>query len=369
MSIIQNKRGIGPVLGVALLLVITVALVSITGLILTGSPSDLNEPTPKVSTEFTFKQEGKNIVGRHMGGQSIPIDRLRVDGPGEVHFHDDSLLDSGDTFEIVTNNPSAEFELVYVRPEKSNAILATAKNPLVADIGGVPPQITTSYEDLKVGTSDYDYNDWAYDMKTNITGFFENDSRHAVEMKMEFRPLARGAGYHHDQYIVPEELGSGEYTLTVYDGNDNVVRKESGEFTNDTRIFLMDSKNALDSMDNAESGDRCTEPDRRANLKLDLDEAAVIPDNPINANRQHGAGLPFNPVMEPSGNNEKIGIGDPRMVTVPTDWKWPTERTHIAQAYQNVGPKDAGDGDPPNFKINDWFETTTSSDRVVGACR
>ena len=358
-------------LGVALLLLITVALVSITGFVLTSghATSDLHEPTPKVATEFTFKQEGKNIVGRHVGGASIQTDRLTVRGPGEVYFGGDERLESGDTFEIITNNPSAQFSLVYTRPEKSNAVLATAKNPLVADIGGVPPQITTSYEDLKVGTSDYDYNDWAYDMKTNITGFFENDTRHAVEMKMEFRPLARGAGYHHDQYIVPEELGTGTYNLTVYDGNDNVVREESAEFTSDTRIFLMDSKNALDSMDNANNGDTCTEPDRWVKLELDLDNPAVIPDNPINADRQHGAGLPFNPVMEPSGNNEKIGIGDPRMVTVPTDWKWPDERTHIAQAYENVGPEDAGDGDPPEFKINEWFEDTTSADRVVGACR
>jgi hypothetical protein len=72
--------------------------------------------------------------------------------------------------------------------------------------------------------------------------------------------------------------------------------------------------------------------------------------------------------MEPSGNDNIIGIGDPRLVTVPTDWRWPTERTHIADAYEAVGPDDAGNGDDPEFEENTWFEEPADTNNVFDGC-
>ena len=367
-----DRRGIGPTLGVALLLVITIALVSLAGMMLTDSSSDLNDPTPKLSVDFSVTQQEKNVVVKHEGGRTLDIDNIRIRGPGTARFGDagdDGQFSASEELIIETDSPSEAFEIVYVRDDEDDAVLARAENPLIADLGGVPPQITVSYEDLTVDDSDYDYNDWAFDMKTQITGYFDNDTRHATQLSFEFDPLARGAGYSHDQYIVPDELGSGEYELTVYNGEGTAIREKTAEFDSNTRIFLMDSGDAFDSMDNSKTGKPCVEPDRTAELKLTLDSPAEIPDNPIDADKQHGAGLPFDPVMEPSGNDEKIGIGDPRMVTVPTDWKWPTERTHIADAYENVGPDNAGDGDPPEFETNTWFEQPEDSDNVLDRCQ
>ncbi len=370
MSYGPDSRGIGPTLGVALLLAITVMLVSITGVMLTGSSSNLNKPTPEASVEFSVTQQQKNVVIKHEAGRTLDTDNIEVRGPGTVRFRDgdDGQISAGENLIIETDSPSDSFTLVYVRDDAPDAVLAQAENPLVADLGGVPPQITVSYEDLTVDSSDYDYNDWAFDMQTQITGYFENDTRYATELSFEFDPLARGAGYSHDQYIVPDELGEGEYELTVFDGEETVVRETSAEFNGSSKLFLMDSGNAFDSMDNSKTGQPCVDPDRTAELTLTLDSPAEIPDNPIDANRQHGAGLPFDLVMEPSGNDEQIGIGDPRMVTVPTDWNWPTERTHIADAYEDVGPDDAGDGDAPNFETNRWFENPDGSSNVLDRC-
>ncbi len=370
MRLRREQRGIGPTLGVGLLLAITVALVAVSGMMLTESSSELNEPTPEAAVDFSVTQQEQNVVIEHEGGQTLDTDNIEVQGPGTVRFSDgdDGQFSASETLVIETDSPSESFELLYVRDDAPDAVLARAENPLVADLGGVPPQITVSYEDLTVDSSDYDYNDWAFDMKTQITGYFDNDTRHATELSFEFDPLARGAGYSHDQYIVPDELGSGEYSLTVSDGEGSVVRERSAEFDSDTRLFVMDSGDAFDSMDNSKTGQPCVDPDRTAELTLTLDSPAEIPDNPIDADKQHGAGLPFDPVMEPSGNDERIGIGDPRMVTVPTDWRWPTERTHIADAYEEVGPDDAGDGDTPNFETNTWFENPEDSSNVLDRC-
>jgi hypothetical protein len=366
MSNSQTARGIGPTVGVTLLLAITVVLVAMAGTILTDTSSKLDEPSPAVSTDFSFTQNGSNIIVTHEAGDTLSTDRLAVRGPGEARF-DGASVDAGDSFVIETDSPSGRFDLVYLRTNGPDAVLATADNPLIADLGGVPPQITVAYEDLTVGGSDYDYNDWAFDMQTTIAGYVEEDTRHATQFDFEFDPLARGGGYDHDQYLVPDDLGTGEYDLTVFDGSGTIVRRETGEFDTDTEIFLLNSGDAFTDMTNSDADDSCTAPERRVELELTLDTPTEIPDNPIDADRQHGAGLPFNLTMEPSGNNNIIGIGDPRLVTVPTDWRWPTENTHIADAYETVGPDDAGDGNTPVFDTNTWFEQPVD-DKVYERC-
>lgn len=355
-------------MGVVLLIAITVMLVAIVGAMIADTDSRLEEPTPKVAVDFSFTQDGSNVIVSHESGAILDTNRLELRGPGQAIFSGAELA-AGDSFIIQSDSPSEQFDLMYTRDDAPDAVLATAENPLVSDLGGVPPQITLAYEDLSVADSDYDYNDWAFDMQTTIDGYFEKETRHATELSMEFDPLARGGGYNHDQYIVPGELGEGEYDLTVFDGEGTVVRDESGEFDSDTRILLLNSGNAFDSQTNAKKGNSCTAPGRRVELELTLDSPAEIPGNPIDADRQHGAGLPFNPVMEPSGNDAEIGIGDPRLVTVPTNWKWPTEQDHIASAYEDVGPEDGGKGDTPNFEIDTWFQEPTDEDNVFGACR
>jgi FlaG/FlaF family flagellin (archaellin) len=365
----RTERGITPAIGVALAVFITILLAGVFGVVLIELGSDLNEPAPNLAVEFSVTQQGQNVVVTHTAGSPLAVDNLDLRGPGTARFGGEELT-AGDSFVIQTEQPSEEFRLLYT-PGDTVTLLSTIENPLVADLGGVPPQVTVGYEDLALGSSgnDYDYNDWAFDMQTTIAGYMLEETRHATHLSIEFEPLARGGGYDHDQYLVPEDLGAGEYELTVSAPDGTVLRQERGAFDANTSLFLVNSGDVFGSNTNSNSGESCTTPGRTIQLELTLDTPTEIPDNPIDADRQHGAGLPFNLTMEPSGNNDTIGIGDPRLVTVPTDWRWPEENTHIANAYESVGPENASAGDVPNFEVNTWFEEPTDPSNVFDACR
>jgi hypothetical protein len=363
-----DQRGIAPTLGVALLIVITAAMASVVVFAMSESTPELEQPSATAAVDFDFDREGATIVATHTGGEPLDVDRLSVRGPGEVTFPNGTIR-SGDSFEISPQGAGGEFQLVHEHSRQPDTVLATVDNPLTDDLGGVPPQITLSHEDLEVDDSDFDYSDWVLDMETQITGYQADDTRYAREMRFEFTPQARSGGYSHDQYIVPDELGTGEYELTVFDGAGSVVREESGEFSSDTEIFVMNSDDAFDAHTNAEPDQTCTDPDRTAKLTLTLDGPTQIPDNPIDETKQHGAGLPFNPVMEPSGNDERIGVGDSRLVTVPTDWAWPLSGEHIATAYEDVGPENPDDrGDAPTFESATWYENPQNTDAIFDGC-
>jgi hypothetical protein len=363
-----DVRGVAPVVAVVLTVAIVVVLTSVFGFVLFDFQSKLNEPPPNLAVEFSYTEQGQNIYVTHTAGSSLDPDNLEIRGPGEAFFDGvGEQLTAGDRFVIDADKPSEEFQLVYTREGEGAAILGTVGNPLVGDLGGVPPQITVGYEDLELGEgNDYDYNDWAFDMGTTIAGYSLNGTRYATFLSIEFDPLARGGGYSHNQSFVPESLGSGEYDLTVRQKNGSVLRTDEGSFDENTSIFLVDSGDVFSSNSNSNHGESCVPPDRTVQLELVLDNRTKIPDNPIDADRQHGAGLPFDLPMEPSGNDDTIGVGDKRLVTVPTDWQWPLETTRIDKSYEDVSFNETSDR--PEFQTNTWFEQPVD-DEVYERCR
>ena len=156
-----DVRGVAPVIAVVLTVAIVVVLTSVFGFVLFDFQSKLNEPPPNLAVEFSYTEQGQNIYVTHTSGSSLDPDNLEIRGPGEAFFDGvGEQLTAGDRFVIDADKPSEEFQLVYTREGEGVAILGTVGNPLVGDLGGVPPQITVGYEDLELGEgNDYDYND------------------------------------------------------------------------------------------------------------------------------------------------------------------------------------------------------------------
>ena len=367
-----DRRGVTPAIAVALTVVLTIVLAAVSGFMLLDFQSEASEPTPSLAVDFSYTQQGQNVYVTHVAGSPIDTDNIEIRGPGTAVFvGTGELLTAGERFVIEARDPSEdELRIVYAGNEASIATLGSVTNPLVRDLGGIPPQITVGYEDLEIGSgNDYDYNDWAFNMETTIVGYSLNGTRYATHLSITFEPLARGGDYSHDQYIVPEDLGEGEYNLIVRADNGTTLRDESGEFDAETSLFLVNSGDVFNSMTNSNSGESCTESDRTVELELTLDNRTAIPDDPIDANSQHGAGLPFNLTTEPSGNSDTIGIGDSRLVTVPTNWRWPTERTHIADAYEDVVRNSTASDGRPVFETDNWFDDPVGVSNVYERCR
>lgn len=351
-----DQRAISPVLGTILMVAIVVILAALVGGLMLEFSSETPEETPITAVEFDWEVEEGAIVVTHRGGDTIDPDRLELHGPGEI-VSKPAELSAGESLVIEVADPDGDLDLVYTDPGGDSVVVASGDNP-VTDTLDFPPEITLAYEDLEPADSDFDYGDWVLELETQITGFVAQGDKYAQEMTIEFDPRARYAGFQHQQYLVPDDLGDGEYELTVTDGDGTVVDTRTDSVTADERIEILNSGDALDAHTDCDT-------DRRATLHLDLDSPARIPDDPINETHQHGSGLPFDPVMEPSGNDEEIGVGDARLLTVQTGWQWPDDGVHIAEVYGPVGPDDPDDtGDPPIFEERTWFESPSGPQQL-----
>jgi Protein of unknown function (DUF1628). len=144
----RTERGITPVIGVAMVVIIAILLASVLGVLLIDFGSELNEPGPNLAVEFSVTQQGQNVVVTHAAGSPLAVDNLELRGPGTARFSEAELA-AGDSFVIQTEQPSEEFRLLYAPGDGGTRLLSTIENPLVADLGGVPPQITVGYENSR----------------------------------------------------------------------------------------------------------------------------------------------------------------------------------------------------------------------------
>lgn len=355
---VADQRSVSPVIGVILIVAIVIILAAIGAGFLLDFSSETPEETPITAVQFEWEQEEGTAIISHVGGEAIDIDNLRLEGPGELVFPGEEVT-AGDTLTIDIHEPDGELQLIYTGGDQ-HTVLATGENPVTAHLD-FPPEITVAYEDLEVHESDFDYGDWVVELQTQIQGFVAHDDSYAEEVTIHFEPRARYAGYDHDQYIVPANLGSGEYELERYDADGNVIETDAETFSASDQLFILNSASTLGSMADCD-------PAMTAEITLDLDSPARIPDDPINETHQHGSGLPFEPVMVPTQTGEVIGPGDARLLTVQMGWEWPDDGTHIATVYDNVGPADPDDlGDPPTFQERTWFETP-SDPSALNSC-
>ena len=206
--------------------------------------------------------------------------------------------------------------------------------------------ISLAYEDQRVEESDWDYNDWVVAIDTHGT-FVGDDLTH---LEFDITPLARGAANRHDfNLVLPAgTFGSGgDYTLEILDPNGAVLSTATGTLneTVDTDIRIWDrTLDALPRMSNTDDPNgTVSEPLQTARLSIAFEEGP----NPFSFGDPdemsiHGEDLFFQPYLfnNSTGQNFAVAAGDIRMLAVPGDWSWPTERTHIWDAYHDVTVSD-----------------------------
>ncbi|MDR5672518.1 twin-arginine translocation signal domain-containing protein [Halalkaliarchaeum sp. AArc-GB] len=240
-----------------------------------------------------------------------------------------------------------------------------------------PDTVSLSYEDLPLdGSNDYDYNDWVVDVDATFRGIEVDGDALISSIELDLLPKARGAGDTHRWSVVPGDvLGEGTYSLT-YDGNGEGEEVDA-EFDDETQIHVFNTGDVYpDSVTNALEGDddgTCIPPAYTATLEFELDDPWEFdPDEPLAEFGEHGVGLFFDPRLENLNPDRDVefGIGDVRLLAVPTDWMWPYEKVHIATAYDGVTVADEppGDGDQPIFEDDDWYENPVFGE-VFESCR
>ena len=245
----------------------------------------------------------------------------------------------------------------------------------------IPETVSLAYEDLPrenapFGGNDYDYNDFVVDVVAEANG----GSNPGIEsLSIDFIPKARGAGWTHEFSITNGGvLPDGDYSLEILDADGDEVDTDSGSFDAGDSIDIFtggfDSGAIFPANEtNAWPGDECVPPAYTAAVEIDFDENWVPDVDELDFTAPHGDGLFFDPELfvNESPHDALIEVGDIRLLSVPTDWKWPAENTHIAEAYDDVGTE--GDEPPANevkpvFEES-WFDGGFDPDKVYHDCR
>ena len=233
--------------------------------------------------------------------------------------------------------------------------------------------ITVAYEDLPLDRSDWDYNDWVATIET--VGTFQSvaGERYLTSMEFDITPKARGAAAEHEFGIkIPEGTFSvnGNYTLVIFDDEGNEVSTDTGAFVataNENFVIWEQTSAVLPDMSNTDPtgvlGPADVDPSQTAKLSIVFDDDGCgdfdFADYPEEDIGIHGEGMFFDPYINSDRVAEDIGVGDTRMIVVPDDWRWPTERTAIWDAYDEVD-EDAGQ---PTF-VDGWWDLGFDEDLV-----
>ena len=104
---------------------------------------------------------------------------------------------------------------------------------------------------------------------------------------------------------------------------------------------FYDDETSLDVVLVPDTGD----PPGEVVLTISFDEGCEFSFPDWDENLYHGENLFFDPYIIVNNTGEDIHTGDVRMLTVPTDWQWPTPD---GNAIWNPYPK-VNEGTPPTF--------------------
>ena len=225
---------------------------------------------------------------------------------------------------------------------------------------------TVAYEDLFPNPGDADYNDFVVNMRIT-ENYNRNDE--LISIRMDFVPRARGAGYNHEFITVldgvvdapskisfessPVFSGMGYATVRRLGANGLEISRDTYTGGADLVIF-PDTRTALPGAPGTFASnsfqDKClTEPQVTARVDIMIADPA----NNRLADRDV-VGIPnYRPVLHVKDTNKDIDVVDvnpnvisnnaggidangyPFGIVVPVNWAWPTERTHVQDAYPN----------------------------------
>lgn len=239
----------------------------------------------------------------------------------------------------------------------------------------IPETISLAYEDLPIGAgNDYDYNDFVVDVTTDFQPEI-NSPVQLNDLMMTFTPQARGGTYTHEFSVrIPDGvLPNGSYELTIFDSDGNEDDTVTGSFTDGTLIeIFVDEYDTGEifpaNITNSEADDddgTCVEPEYTAQLHVDFDTPWEFDPDEFDFSAPQGTGLYFEPELVVLDEDETIEVGDVRLLSVPTDWKWPLETEAIWNVYDEVSDDDG----TPAFDTDDWFDGGFDSELVFESCR
>jgi hypothetical protein len=194
---------------------------------------------------------------------------------------------------------------------------------------------TVAFEDLPIsGGNDWDYNDWVADIIVKAIYFGTSADKDLTSMEFTIKPQAKLAGYDHRMFLDTTAFNcNGTYEL-YRDG----TLVASGTYTPASGIDVVLVPNT-------------GSPPALVKLILTFAPGCQFDFSAFDPySSYHGEGLFFDPYLKVLGPGYEIHQGDPRMLTVPTDWVWPTPD---GNAIWNVYPKVTA-GDPPTFVPYWW---------------
>lgn len=198
-------------------------------------------------------------------------------------------------------------------------------------VQGVIPEVwpeggitTVAFEDLPLcGGNDWDYNDWVADISVLATYWGTESDKDLVQMDFTITPQAKLAGYRHVMHLDADAFVGCSGTYEVY-REGNLV--ESGNYSGSgIDVVLVPDTGA---------------PPNSVQLIIYFEPGCKFDFSAFDPYvTYHGEGLFFDPYLYVMNTEEEIHQGDVRMLTVPTDWQWPTpDGNSIWNVYPKVFP-------------------------------
>ncbi|MDH4140943.1 MAG: hypothetical protein OEV43_10295, partial [Coriobacteriia bacterium] len=167
--------------------------------------------------------------------------------------------------------------------------------------------MSVAYEDLPLAAgNDWDYNDFVADISTTAT-FTGLAYSELAEMSFTITPQAKMAGYTHVMHLAPDAFGC-DGTYELY--RDSVL-VDSG---------VYDDSAGMDFVIVPNTGSLPID----AQLVITFDPGCMFEFPTWDDSLYHGENLFFDPYIFVNNNGQYVHTGDPRMLTVPVDWAWPT---------------------------------------------
>ena len=194
--------------------------------------------------------------------------------------------------------------------------------------------VSIAYEDLPIDQgNDWDYNDFVVDIDIQAIFFGTSMDRDLTQITFTVRPEAKIAGYTHVMHFAANTFASnGTYEL-YRDGS----LEDWGDYNDGVGVdvILVPNTGAYPS---------------EVILTINFDGPCDFSFELWDHSTYHGETLFFDPYLYVNNNGQEIHVGDVRMLTVPTDWVWPTPD---GNAIWNVYPKVTA-GSPPTFVPYWW---------------
>lgn len=196
---------------------------------------------------------------------------------------------------------------------------------------------TVAFEDEPRDATDWDYNDWVANIDVLATYEGTFGANDLTAMLFTVLPRVRIAGFTHVMHL-GEDTFRCDGTYELYrDG----ILEESGVYLDGVGIDVVLVPN--------------TASPNTAQLRLQFDTPCDFDLNDFDPFATfHGESLFFDSYLFVNDTGEEVHQGDPRMLSVPTDWQWVTiDGRPIWLEYQKVGP--AVDETGPVF-VTRWWE-------------